>query len=378
MPSNPKTAQSSGKRRTAPVKSLSPSVSSRAARLHRESLVIDTHIDTATHLLYRGPDFGTRLKEGHVDIPRMREGGVGAAFFAVWIDESHDEEAAFKHAVRGVDVIRRTVDRHPADLALALNAADIEEARSRGKIAVLISIEGGRAIADDLACLRALHGLGVRSMTLAWYRSTNWCDSHNDGRHGGLTPFGRDVVLEMNRLGMLVDISHVSDATFWDVLEVSQKPVFASHSCCRALRDHTRNMTDEMVAALSAKGGVINVTFVSGFVAGPPGSDFESPVIPPREELRDPFDYISWPCPDPGPQFQTLMAQFNHAIRLAGPDHVGIGSDYDGMAQTPIGVEDISKLSAITEGLLASGHSDEEVRKVLGGNNLRLFRETLW
>jgi membrane dipeptidase len=360
------------------VKSLLPSVSPRAARLHRESLVIDTHIDTATHLLYRDPGFGGRLSEGHVDIPRMREGGVGAAFFAVWIDEVHDEEAAFKHAVRGVDVIRRTVDKHPGDLALALNAADIETARSQGKIAVLISIEGGRAIADDLACLRALHNFGVRSITLAWYKSTNWCDSHNDGRHGRLTPFGRDVVREMNRLGMLVDISHVSDATFWDVLEVSNKPVFASHSCCRSLCEHTRNMTDEMVTALGAKGGVMNVTFVSGFVAGPPGSSFKSPVIPPREELRDPFDYIAWPCPDPGPPFETLMAQFNHAIELAGPDHVGIGSDYDGMTQTPVGVEDISKLPRVTEGLLASGHSEADVRKVLGGNNLQLFRETLW
>ena len=136
-------------------------------------------------------------------------------------------------------------------------------------------------------------------------------------------------------------------------------------------------MTDEMVTALGQKGGVINVTFVSGFVAGQPGSDFKSPVIPPREKLRDPFDYIAWPCPDPGPPFETLMAQFNHAIKLAGADHVGIGSDYDGMTQTPVGVEDISKLPRVTEGLLASGHSEAEVRKVLGENNLRLFRETL-
>ena len=359
------------------VPSVDSSLAGRAARLHRSSLVIDTHIDTATHLLYRDPDFGKRLKEGHVDIPRMREGGVGAAFFAVWIDEVYDEEAAFKHAVRGIDAIHRTVEKHQDDLALALNAEDIERARAAGKIAVLISIEGGRAIADDRACLRALHRLGVRSVTLAWYRSTNWCDSHNDSRHGGLTPFGKDVVREMNRLGVLVDISHVSDRTFWDVLEVSEKPVFASHSCCRALCEHTRNMTDEMVRALAAKGGVMNMTFVSGFVAGPPASDFPPPVIPPREKLRDPFDYIAWPSPEPGPPFEALMAQFSHALALAGPDHVGIGSDYDGTTQTPQGVEDISKLPAVTEGLLAAGHSEATVRKVLGENNLRLFRETL-
>jgi len=349
----------------------------RAARLHRSSLVIDTHIDTATHLLYRSPDFSKRLSEGHVDIPRMREGGIGATFFAVWINETHDEAAAFRHAVRGVDVIRRTVDKHSGDLALAVNASDIERAHAGGKVAVLISIEGGRAIADDLACLRALHALGVRSITLAWYRATNWCDSHNDSRHGGLTPFGRDVVREMNGLGMLVDISHVSDATFWDVLETSEKPVFASHSCCRALCEHTRNMTDEMVRALAEKDGVMNVTFVSGFVSGPPTSEFKPPVLPPREMLRDPFDYIAWPAPEPGPPFSALMAQFNHAIAVAGPDHVGIGSDYDGIVQAVQEVEDISKLPRLTEGLLESGHSEDTVRKVLGANNLRLFRETL-
>jgi membrane dipeptidase len=307
----------------------------------------------------------------------MREGGVGAAFFAVWIDEVYGEEAAFKYAVRGIDAIHRAIEKHPGDLALARSAADIEKARSEGKIAVLISIEGGRAIADDLACLRALHRMGVRSITLAWYRSTNWCDSHNDERHGGLTPFGRDVVREMNRLGMVVDVSHVSDAAFWDVLETSAKPVFASHSCCRALCAHTRNMTDEMIRGLAQKGGVMNVTFVSGFVAGPPASDFKPPAIPPRDRLRDPFDYIAWPCPDPGPPFESLMAQFNHAVRVAGPDHVGIGSDFDGTTQTPQGVEDISRLPAVTQGLLAAGHSESTVRKILGQNNLRLFRETL-
>ncbi|MSQ09201.1 MAG: membrane dipeptidase [Dehalococcoidia bacterium] len=364
--------------RTVPsAKSVTPSVSPRAARLHASSLVIDTHIDTATHLLYRDPDFGARLKEGHVDIPRMREGGVDAAFFAVWIDEIYDEAAAFKYAVREIDVIHRTIEKHPDDLALAVNATDIEKARAEGKIAVLISIEGGRAVADDMGCLRALHRLGVRSITLAWYRSTNWCDSHNENRHGGLTPFGRDVVREMNHLGMLVDISHVSDSAFWDVLETSEKPVFASHSCCRALCDHTRNMTDEMIRALAEKDGVMNVTFVSGFVAGKPSSDFRPPVIPPREKLRDPFDYIGWPCPEPGPPFASLMAQFNHAITLAGPGHVGIGSDYDGTTQTPQGVEDISKLPRVTEGLLASGHSEVAVRGILGLNNMRLFRKTL-
>ncbi len=349
----------------------------RAIDLHESSLVIDTHVDTPSHLLYRSPDLSKKLSEGQVDIPRMREGGVGAVFFAVWIDEVHHEAEAFRHAVRGVDVILRTIERHPNDLVLALNVRDIERAQADGKIAVLISIEGGRAIADDLGCLRALYAMGVRSITLAWYRATNWCDSHNDSRHGGLTAFGRDVVREMNRLGMLVDVSHISDAAFWHVLETSDAPVFASHSCCRALCQHTRNMTDEMIVALAAKGGVLNVTFVSGFVAGPPSSNFHPPVLPPRETLRDPFDYIAWPAPDPGPPFSALMAQFNHAIKVAGPDAVGIGSDFDGIVQSVQEVEDISKLPRVTEGLLAAGHSEQTAKKVLGENNLRLFRQVL-
>lgn len=354
-----------------------PALSERALRLHRSSLVIDTHVDTAAHLLYRDPPLGERLREGHVDIPRMREGGVGAIVCGLWIDEEFDEASAFKHAVRGMDAALRAIEKYPGDLALALNAADIESARRAGKIAVLLAIEGGRAIADDLRCLRTLYRLGVRSITLAWYKANNWCDSHNDARHGGLTPFGREVVLEMNRLGMLVDISHASDAAFWDVLETTRKPVYASHSCCRALREHTRNMTDEMIRALALNGGVMNVTFVSGFVAGPPSSDFQPPAPPPKEKLRDPFDAICWPRPEPGPPFESLIAQFNHAIKTAGADHVGIGSDYDGMGQTPLGVEDISKLPRVTEGLLQAGHGEATVRKVLGENNMRLFRETL-
>ncbi len=348
-----------------------------ALDLHRSSLVVDAHVDTPTHLLYRSPDISARLSEGRVDIPRMRDGGISAIFFAVWIDDVFNEAEAFRHAVRGVDVIRRTIERHPGDLVLALNASDIEAAHATGKIAILISIEGGRAIADDLGCLRALHALGVRSITLAWYRATNWCDSHNDNRHGGLTRFGRDVVAEMNRLGMLVDVSHISDAAFWDVIETSGAPVFASHSCCRAICSHTRNMTDEMIVALAAKGGVLNVTFVSGFVAGPPTSTFKAPEIPPRPELRDPFDFIAWQSPEPGPPFSALVQQFNHALRVAGPGAVGIGSDFDGIVQSVNGLDDISMMPRLTAGLLEAGHGFDTVRNVLGANNMRLFRASL-
>jgi membrane dipeptidase len=222
--------------------------------------VFDTHIDTATHLLSRNPDFATRLDVGHVDIPCLREGGVDVAFFAVWINDETSDLDAMRLTLREIDAIHRTIDANPDDLALALNAEDVVLARSEGKIAVLISIEGGRGVDEDLSILRTFYRVGVRSITLAWGAATGWIDSHNEERHGGLTDFGRGVVAEMQQLGMLVDISHVSDKSFWDVLETSERPVFASHSCCRTLQSHNRNMPDDMIVALGEADGVITST----------------------------------------------------------------------------------------------------------------------
>ena len=317
------------------------------------------------------------MHEGHVDIPRLREGGVDAAYFAVWIDEGTSDEDALKLVLRGIDVIHSTVARHSSDLAVATSAGGLKHARADGKIAVLISIEGGRVICDDLGVLRMLRELGVTSITPAWYAANNWVDSHNDHRHGGLTAFGREVIHEMQRVDMLVDVSHLSDDAFWQVLEIAERPVFASHSSCRALWEHTRNMSDRMIEALAENGGVININFAGGFIGGDPASGYVPEVLLPLDELRDPFDLISHPSSEPGPPLSRLIDHFNHAIALAGPGHVGIGSDFDGVSQLPRDMDDISRLPAVTAALLEAGHSEAHVRGVLGLNDLRLFEQAL-
>lgn len=352
-------------------------ISAEAKQLHEKSLVFDTHIDTATHLLWRNPDFATRLEAGHVDIPRLREGGVDVAFFAVWINEEGSDLETMRLALREIDAIHRTIDANPDDLALALNAADVIQAKSEGKIAVLISIEGGRCIDEDLGLLRTVYRLGVRSITLAWGAANGWIDSHNEERHGGLTDFGRGVVSEMQQLGMVVDISHVSDKSYWDVLEESERPIFASHSCCRSLQDHPRNMTDDMITALGQADGVINVNFVSGFVGGNPSMGYKHSRKPDELEMADPFDFLTKKGEGEGPPIDRLMDHFDLAIKLAGSDHVGIGTDYDGASHFPVGLEDISKMPLVTESLLRRGHSHDVVEGILGKNNLNLLEKSL-
>ena len=354
-------------------------ISDEAQRLHSNSLVFDTHIDTATHLLWRNPDFATRLDVGHVDIPRMREGGVNAAFFAVWINEvdTNSDLEAMRLALREIDAIHRTIDANSNDLVLAQTADDVVQAKAEGKIAVLISIEGGRCIDEDLGILRTFYKVGVRSITLAWGAATGWIDSHNEERHGGLTDFGRDVVREMQQLGMVVDISHVSDKAFWDVLEVAERPVFASHSCCRTLQEHNRNMTDDMITALGQAEGVINVNFVAGFVGPGDTPGYVEATKAPPEEIMDPFDFLIKTGDGNGPPMSRLMDHFDLAVKLAGASQVGIGTDYDGASKFPTGLDDISFMPLVTQGLLDHGHSAEVVQGILGANDIRLLRKTL-
>jgi membrane dipeptidase len=352
-------------------------ISTEAQRLHTESLLFDTHIDTATHLLWRNPDFSKRLDAGHVDIPRMREGGVNAAFFAVWINEDDSDLEKMRLAIREIDAIHRTIDANSDDLVLALNAADVVQAKAEGKIAVLISIEGGRCIDEDLGVLRMFYRLGVRSITLAWASATGWIDSYNEEKHGGMTDFGRSVVTEMQQLGMIVDISHASDKAFWQVLETAERPVFASHSCCRTLQDNPRNMTDDMIVALGESGGVINVNFVAVFVGPGDTAGYIEPTKVPLDQMLDPFDYLTKRAEGNGPPISRLIDHFDLAIKLAGPANVGIGTDYDGTSQFPVGLEDISFMPIVTQALLDRGHSPEVVEGILGANDLRLLRETL-
>ncbi|MBI4305466.1 MAG: membrane dipeptidase [Chloroflexi bacterium] len=348
-----------------------------ALRLHRSSIVIDTHIDTLTHLVWRNPDFSTRLAEGRVDIPRLREGGVGAGYFAVWNDEGTPDPEALKYTLRSLDIAHEIAARHSRNLEIALTARDVERIHAAGKTAMILTIEGGRVICEDLRVLHVLHRLGVRSITLSWGAATTWMDSWNDEKHGGLTEFGRDVVREMNRLGMIVDVSHASDKAFWQILETSARPVFASHSSCRSLTPTMRNITDEMMAAMARAGGVININFGSGFLTADPAQVHPKRIGPPPPPARDPFDRIGWKSPEPAPHFDRLIAHFEHAIKVAGADHVGIGSDFDGVKSVPQGMEDIGQLPRVTSALLARKHGEHTVRKLLGENNLRLLREVV-
>jgi membrane dipeptidase len=282
--------------------------------------------------------------------------------------------------------MQRVLDAHPDQIDLALNASDVERITKSGKIAAILSVEGGHQIADDLAVLRVYHRLGIRSMTLTHFRNNNWADSSTDKpAHNGLTDFGKDVVREMNRLGMIVDISHVSDKTFYDAIAVSTKPVIASHSSCRALSDVPRNMTDDMIRALAKNGGVIAINFGEGFL-NPKDAELLKKAISSisynEPELTgkalDDYEAKQFHEQRPATSFATIddaVSHIDHAVKIAGIDHVGIGSDFDGISAPPKGLEDISKMPALAAALRKKGYSEKDIRKIFGLNTLRVFRD---
>ena len=353
-----------------------------------QSIGIDSHIDTAQRVLIDGADLTQRSTAGHVDIPRLREGGVNAPFFAMWVPTYYKGSDAVRRTLDLRDAMQRLFDAHPDQIALALTAADVERITKSGKIAAILTIEGGHQIDNDLAVLRTYYRLGIRSMTLTHFRNTDWADSSTDQpTHNGLTDFGKDVVREMNRLGMLVDISHVSDKTFYDVLAVTNKPVIATHSSCRALSDVPRNMTDDMIRALAKNGGVIGINFGQGFLSPKDADLLTAAVASVSNEpaltgkaldayAADEFHHdmetsLSHATVD------DAVAHIEHVIEIAGIDHVGIGSDFDGISAVPKGLEDISKMPALKAALRRKGHSDEQIRKIFGGNTLRVMREAI-
>ncbi len=335
-------------------------------RVHRSAILIDAHNDV-TSFTVKGLDIGARRERGHTDLARLREGGVGAVFFSAYVGAGFARSGQAAHRVlEMIDTIRHDiVERRPNDFALALSAGDIEQIHRRGKIAALIGIEGGHAIEDSLRILRACYALGARYMTLTHSNTNNWADSSGDQpRHGGLAAFGRQVVAEMNRLGMLVDVSHVADSTFWQVLETSRAPVIASHSSCRALSPIARNMSDEMIRALAQKGGVIHINFGCEFVSAE--SAAASPYFTPSVRDKKPV---------PRAKLADVVAHIDHVVRLAGAGAVGIGSDFDGVECTPEGLDDVSKFPNLTRALLEKGYTAEQIRKIYGGNLLRVMRE---
>jgi membrane dipeptidase len=368
-------------------------ISGRAKRLHFSSLVIDTHDDTTQRFLDSGFDFGAKNALGSIDIPRMKEGGLGAIFFSIWVPSKITGTEAVRRGHAQIDAVREQVRKHSSDLALATTADEIRAAHKQGKIAALIGIEGGHLIANDLDVLRSYASLGARYMTLTHTGNVEWADASTaKPEHNGLSAFGRDVVHEMNRLGMIVDVSHVSDKTFADVLEVSQAPVFASHSSCRAICDAPRNMTDDMIRAMAAKGGVIQINYHVSFLSqefrnaerAHPEWDkaialevkkrcgekegcqlIEGDRITREYVLRGDLPRVEW---------TKIIEHIDHAVKVAGIDHVGLGSDFDG-ANMPFGMEDATKLPQITNALLEKGYSEGDVKKILGENTLRVMAE---
>ncbi|HYA98478.1 MAG TPA: dipeptidase, partial [Methylomirabilota bacterium] len=331
---------------------------------------------------------------GSIDIPRMREGNLGGIFFSIWMSSKVIGPEAVKRALVQIDAVREQVRKHPADLALATTAAEVRQAHKEGKIAALMGVEGGHMIANDLGVLRTYAALGVRYMTLTHGGNTDWADSSTDtAAHNGLTDFGKEVVREMNRLGVIVDISHVADKTFYDALETSKAPMIASHSSCRAICDAPRNMTDDMIKALAAKGGVIHINYHVGFLsqefrdAEKTHPEIETAI---QAEVRKRCGENGGSCELveldrlvreamtqgklPQVDWEKIIEHINHAVKIAGVDHVGLGSDFDG-AVMPMGMEDASKLPKITEGLLKKGYSESDVRKILGENTLRVMSE---
>jgi membrane dipeptidase len=374
--------------------SVDPIVLSQQARnLHFHSFVIDTHVDTTQRLLIDGFDLAARQPEGSVDIPRLREGGVSAVFFAVWTPGTITGAEAVRQALAQIDAIRRQVEIHPDDLTLATTAQQIHDARAAGRIAILLGIEGGHLIDSDRAVLAQYYSFGARYMTLTHALNVEWADSSTDDPcHNGLTDFGKRVIHEMNRLGMMVDVSHVSDKVFYDALAKSNAPVIATHSCCRSLCASPRNLSDRMIEDLAARGGVVQINFHAGFLS----ERFRSALKSNPQIDREIDRRIQELCGEnracrlieadkmirefvergdlPRVEWTEILDHIDHAVKLAGADHVGLGSDFDG-ADMPYGMESASYLPRITGALLERGYSESDIRKILGGNTLRLMQD---
>jgi membrane dipeptidase len=375
------------------VSAFAQSVSEKAKKLQSSSIVVDTHDDTTQRLLDSKFDFAARQPDGNIDIPRMREGGLTAIFFSIWIPGKIMGPEAVQKALKQIDAVRETVRKHPNDLVLATTADDVRTAKQQNKIAVLMGVEGGHMIGNDLSVLRTFAALGVRYMTLTHMENNEWADSSTaKPEHNGLTDFGKDVVREMNRLGIIVDISHVSDKTFYDVLATTKAPVFASHSSCRALCSAARNMTDEMIRDLSKNGGVIQINYHVGFLSQE-FRDYEAAHPDAEKEINE---EVKKRCGDnescksvagdqvvrdfmeagklPKVDWSLIVEHIDHAVKVAAADHVGLGSDFDG-AVMPMGMQDVTHIPQITDALLKKGYSESDIHRILGQNTLRVLSE---
>jgi membrane dipeptidase len=378
-----------------------PTVSPRAQKIHDSALIIDTHADTPQRFLDEGFDIGSTDPNdiGHISLDKARRGNLGAEFFSIWVEPETNQGHFARHTFDLIDAVYEQAASHPDRMMMAFSTADIERAHREHKLAALMGIEGGHSIEADIHLLRDYYRLGVRYMTLSWSNTNEWADSSGDindpkiQHHNGLTDLGKQVVREMNRLGMMVDISHVADKTFWDAIATTKAPVIASHSSARALVEAPRNMTDDMLKAVAKNGGVVQVNFFNGFI----DENFrkaEEAQRPDQEAARQKYiaqmksegtevNYIEldriereWIGKIPRPPLKSLIDHIDHIAKVAGVDHVGLGSDFDGVSgATPQGIDSAADLPKVTEALLDRGYSAKDIHKILGGNLMRVFRE---
>ncbi len=376
-------------------------IGARARAIHNSAIVVDTHADTPQRFLDEGFDMGSSDPKdvGHLSLDKARRGNLGAEFFSIWVEPSTNQGHFAQHTFDLIDSVYEQAARHPDRMIMAFSVADIERAHREHKLAALMGIEGGHSIENDMHLLRDYYRLGVRYMTLSWSNTNEWADSSGDindakvQHHNGLTDFGRQVVLEMNRLGMMVDISHVADKTFWDAIATTKAPVIASHSSARALVDAPRNMTDDMLRAVAKNGGVVQVNFFSGFVdqkyreaMAAQEKDQAAAIQQYIDSLKaqgKPVNYLEvdriereWTAKIPRPPFKSLIDHIDYIAKVAGVDHVGLGSDFDGVSgATPQGMDSAADLPKITQALLDRGYSEDDIKKILGGNLLRVFHQ---
>src|ERR1700693_2514793 len=376
-------------------------ISAKARAIQESAIVIDTHADTPQRFLDEQFDMGSTDPHdiGHMSLDKARRGNLGAEFFSIWADPETNQGHFAQHTFDLIDSVYEQAARHPDRMMMAFSVADIERAHREHKLAALMGIEGGHSMENDIHLLRDYYRLGVRYMTLSWSNTNEWADSSGDiddvkvEHHNGLTDFGKEVVVEMNRLGMMVDISHVADKTFWDAIATTKAPVIASHSSARALVDAPRNMTDDMLKAVTKNGGVVQVNFFNGF----DDADFRKAMVAQNKEQAaatqkyveslkaegKPVNYIEvnrmqreWMAKIPRPPFKVLIDHIDHIAKIGGVDHGGLGSDFDGVSgATPQGIDSAADLPKITQSLVDRGYNASEIHKILGGNLLRVFRQ---
>src|SRR3954469_2127374 len=383
---------------TKPSKKTGRSLTAR--QIHNSSLVIDTHADTTQRLLDENFDMANPPagETGYLDFAKAKAGNLGAEFFSIWVEPKEFKGQYAHRTLDLIDAVYQQAEKHPDKMMMVFSAVGIDLAHREHRLAALLGIEGGHSIENDIRLLREYYRLGVRYMTLTWSNTNEWADSSGDiddtsvQHHNGLTEFGKDVVYEMNRLGMLVDVSHVSDKTFFDTLLASRSPVIASHSSSRVLTNHPRNMTDDMLRAIARAGGVVMVNYYSAFVDENWRKAYDAQAkertaaveaVAQQYKDADPVtryresDKVAkeWASKIPRPPFSAIIDHIDHVAKVAGADHTGLGSDFDGTPSMPQGLDSAADLPKITGALLKRGYTGEQIRKILGGNLMRVFKE---